>query len=375
MVKIKAGSGELKKERIKKNGVSDKVIKTSSFKSKSKFKDLFFSELSTLFSSGVDIHTAFKIITEGTKNKSQRNALASIHDQIILGLSLNCALRESNLFSQYDTESIKIGEETGQLPSVLSELSIYYSRKVRQKKLLMKALSYPAIVLVTAIMALAFMLIYVVPMFEDIFFRANQDLPVFTKYIIGLSHFFRNDFIYIVLGVISFFVALFIFKKYYHRTFDFFNQLLLKIPIIGHLLRMYYLEKIYHSLSILMKAKIPVHDALVFVKGVINFSPIEDEITAIINDVMNGVSLANSIQGKELFNSKSILLIKIGEEVNQLDDIFEKLYKQTSEKMEFQIDQISTLLEPLLIIFVGVMVALILIAMYLPIFQIGTSVF
>lgn len=369
---------EIKEEKQQFSSYSDLLnvdifkFKTSQFSDR--LKDRFFAELSILLDSGIDIHTAFEIILEGAQKPIEKETYSSIKKTIVEGGSLYLALSKTGKFSQYDSASVKIGEETGQLAVILSELSNYYSRKIKQQRLLMKAISYPIVVLITAVSALIFMLSFVVPMFEDIFFRANKELPVFTRYIIKLSYFFRHDILYVLI-VPLIFVLLFYYFRSSLKIRRFVALSLLRTPIIGNLVRLFLLEKLYHSLALLVRAKVPVHEALSLVCDIIKFVPVNELLLKVNNDVMAGGGLADAMGKVDFFDRKSIVLIKIGEEVNKLDEIFEKLYLQTSENLEHQISQFGNTVEPLLIIIVGAFVAMILVAMYLPIFQMGTSVF
>lgn len=346
--------------------------------SKTKFgdkaKDRFFSELSMLLESGIDIHSAITLICDGAANTKEHLLFGEIKSSLIEGSTFYGILKSSNQFSTYDCATIKIGEQTGQLSSVLSELASYYFKKIEHKKMLIKAVSYPIMVLVTAVMALFFMLSFVVPMFEDIFLRAGDELPSLTRFIITLSVFFREDFV-VALGALLFVcLVLFIFKDALKLRVVY-SSLVLRIPILGRLIRLYYFEKLFHSLALLCKARVPIHEALWLVNDIVVFDPINKALRQVYADVMNGESLAFSMGKSRIFEERTILLVKIGEAVKRLDDIFEKLYRQHSKELEHRISQFGATLEPVLIILVGLFVGFILVAMYLPIFQLGTSVF
>jgi type IV pilus assembly protein PilC len=342
---------------------------------KDKIKEHFFSELSLLLEAGIDLNTALGLLLKGAGKESEKKVLSAVTQALLKGGSFYEAIKSSGKFSRYDSQSIKIGEETGELPVILTELADYYGRKIRQKRLIIKAVSYPLIVLLTAIGALAFMLTFVVPMFEDIFSRSNNELPLFTQYIIKMSAFFRNDFVFILGAFVFSVLAVYTFLKRSEKTKKMMGILLLRIPVIGNLFKMFFFEKIYHSLTLLIRARVPVHEALLLVNEMINFSPVNEALLKIWNEIMKGGNMASSMESIDLFDQTAVLLVKIGEEVNKLDEIFSKLYQQTSEELEHKISQFGNMLEPVLIMIVGAFVALILIAMYLPIFQMGTSVF
>lgn len=356
------------------NRISTKFFTKKPKQFNDKFKERFFSELALLIASGIDMHTAMNLIKKGFTKENEKAVINLIFQKILEGNSFFQALIISEKFSAYDSASIRIGEETGQLHKILTELANYYNRKIKQRRLVFKAISYPVLVLLTALSSLIFMLSYVVPMFEEIFFRSNNELPAFTGYIIGVSKFFREHLIIVLGAFMSLFIAGFLMKR--NRMFTKYLEMgLLKIPLIGQPLKMYFMEKLFHSLAILIHAKVPVHEALSLVKNIIHFRPMQASIQRIMDDVLGGETLANAIEKTGFFEQKTIVLVKIGEEVNKLDEIFAKLYTEISDRMEHLISTLGNTLEPLLIIMVGLLVAVILIAMYLPIFQLGTSVF
>ncbi len=352
--------------------VKPKLIKSKKIKDKD--KEIFFSELGTLVSAGVDVYSSIGLMSNGSNNIKEKENLNIIREALEKGDGLSEALMATLVFSVYDYQSIKIGEETGLLATILDGLSLYYKRKINQRKSVIKAITYPAIVLITAFLALFFMLNFVVPMFEDVFSRADSELPGFTKVMIQISHFFR-DHIELVVGFLFLGTIIFMALNKLTNIFSSFSNYLLKFPFVGEFIKLLYLEKVFHALALLTKSKITMFEALQFVNGIIQFRPINNMLIKVVSDINNGVSLSTALKGNGLLDDKMIMLIKIGEEVNGLEGVFEKLYLQISERLEYKIDQSTTLLEPVLIVFVGSLVALILIAMYLPLFKIGTSVF
>ena len=201
-----------------------------------KNKERFYSDLNILFSAGVDIKSALELIEEEQEKKTNKILFGKIKEFILKGGSLSEALQKSGKFSAYEYYSIRIGEESGRLPEVLSDLSKYFSKQIAQRRQFMNAMSYPVIVLCTAVGAIWFMLSFIVPMFSDVFKRFGGDLPAITKFVLNLSEFVSVFFPYLFVAVIT--AAIFIISQ---RKQDWFRKisasLIIKIPIIGEIIK------------------------------------------------------------------------------------------------------------------------------------------
>ena len=366
-----------KKEKTRESKFTE-VLNTEITLFKRKFpdkkKEQFYSELGILLSSGLDIKTAFDIITEEQSKKAHKKIFIQISEAIINGSSLSKAMEQNGNFTPYEYHSISIGEETGKINNVLNDLSSFFDNKIKQSKKVINALSYPALVLLTAIGAVYFMLNFMVPMFKDIFKQFDDDLPGITKAVIAASDFFQEYMwlFFLTLVFLIFFIMI-SRKKEWYRKYS--SNILLKTPIIGKTVKMIYIERFFQSLTLLAAAKIPMIRTLELIGKMINFYPVEAALKTMITDVTNGVMLNESMQKFSFFNKRICALIKVAEEVNQIENISDKLRKQYSNELEHRISLMSSLLEPVMIIFIGVLVAVILISMYLPMFKMGTSVY
>lgn len=338
-----------------------------------KQKESFYSELSILFSAGVDIRSALELIEEEQTKEKDRVLFKNIKESIIAGTSFSQAIEQTGFFSTYEFYSSKIGEESGRLPEVLLELSLFFGKKIQQKRQLTSALSYPAVVFGASFGAIFFMMKFVVPMFADVFKRFKGELPYFTKLIIKLSNAFSDYSFYFFILVTVF--AIFIYKQ---RKAIWFRklgaELVLRTPIMKDLIGKIYLARFCQSMHLLISAKTPLVTAIDLVKKMVDFYPIEVSLETVQEDVLKGEALHVSLSKFKIYNKRMISLIKVAEEVNQLDTMFAKLAKQYSDEVEHQTSIIGSLIEPVMIIFLGLLVALILVAMYLPLFQMGSTV-
>ncbi len=337
-----------------------------------KKKEAFYHELGILFSAGVDIKSSMELIEEEQVKAKEKALFCTIREQIISGGSLSQALLSTGKFSQYEYHSIQIGEETGKLSLVLKELARFYQNKIKQQRQIVSALSYPVLVLSTSLGAIFFMINYIVPMFADIFKRFGGDLPWITAFILSISQAISSYF-YLFLLILASCAVVF----YTQREKDWFRRLvsmaILKIPFIGEMVRKIYLARFCHSMTLLIGSKIPLVRALSLVKQMIGFYPLEESISQIEHDILHGGALHQSMAHFPIYHKRMVSLVKVGEEVNQLEMFFDKIGKQYTEDVEHQTSVISSLMEPLMIIFLGLIVGVILIAMYLPLFKLSST--
>ncbi len=338
---------------------------------KSKHKELFYNQLSVLLEAGVDIKSSMEIIIDEQKNINIKNLLVSIKDKLIAGSSLSESLSEIKSFSNYEINSINIGEESGKLTVVLKELSIFYKSQIKQRRQIISALTYPAIVFITSFAAIFFMLNFIVPMFADIFLRFGGNLPFITKVILKLSNFISSYFYLLFIIIVSF-----VYLLYSQRKKTLFRKIsthfILKIPIIGQIVQKIYLTRFANSMKLLLGSKIPILRAIELVKNMIEYYPIEVTLSQIEQDILQGIPLNISLSKFNFYPKQMVSLIKVGEEVNKLDYFFEKIAIQYTDEVEHQTSVMSSLLEPFIIIFLGLIVGVILIAMYLPLFQLSS---
>jgi type IV pilus assembly protein PilC len=338
-----------------------------------KKKERFYSELFILFSAGVDIRSALELIEEEQIKEKDKLLFASIKESIIAGKSLSQALKQTGLFTMYEYYSLQIGEESGRLTEVLSELSTFFTKKIQQKRQLTSALSYPTVVFFASFGAIFFMMKFVVPMFSDVFKRFKGELPAFTKLIIRISDAFGNYSIYFILFFIG--ASAFLYSQ---RNTIWFRKygaaLILRTPIMKDMIAKIYLARFCQSMNLLISAKTPLVTAIDLVKKMVGFYPIEVSLEIVQDDLLKGKPLHLSLSKFSIYNRRMISLIKVAEEVNQLDTMFERLSKQYGDEVEHQTSILGSLIEPIMIIFLGVLVAVILVAMYLPLFQMSTKV-
>lgn len=371
-----ASSKSTDTKEVKSNGLIFKLLNTDISLGKKrnveKKKLEFYNEMSALLGAGVDIKDALEIVKAGMGKGPFSIILNGIYNKVIEGNSLSEALQSSSSFSRYETESVKIGEESGFIEKVFNELSVFYQKRADQKRKISGALTYPILVLMTAIGAVFVMMRMVVPMFEDVFKRFNNELPALTKRIISISHWLGQNIWVLFIGfvVLLFLIRVFRKKDWFRKYWHIF---LLRIPFFGDLTRKMFLARFCTSMELLMSSQTPIVTSMELVRGMISYYPLEFALKQMEADVISGIPLYKSMQQFPVFDQKMMSMIRVGEEVNQLSSMFAKLRELYEKEVDHRTSIMGSVLEPLIIILVGAFVGFILIAMYLPMFKMSSS--
>lgn len=336
----------------------------------SKEKEAFYREFAVLIRSGVDFNQSLQILASQQKSEKIKKILTTINTDVVAGYTLFDALKKHKEFSPYEYYSIKIGEETRELAAVLIQLQLFFARKIKMKRQLISVITYPAFVLGITFIVLYFMLNYIVPMFSSVFKQFGSELPSITKFVIRLSENF-NTIMLILLAIVLIIVG---FHKYYKNNDVYratIGSILLKTPFLGRFAQKIYISRFCQSLSLLLGAKTPLITSLELTKEMIVFYPMQKAIREIKQDILKGNTLSNSLQKHKIFPKKLISLVGIGEQTNELDTMFHKLNDQYNDEIDHTTKMVGTVLEPLMIIIIGILVGFILISMYTPMFDLS----
>jgi len=336
-----------------------------------KIKEDFYTELSVLLKAGITLKDALELIRDALKKKAHQDKLNIISNDIVSGLSLSEAIIKQKEFTDYEYYSLKIGEETGTLVEVSEQLGRFFARKNEQRRNLVSALTYPIIILSTAVLVVIFMLQYVVPMFQDIFEQQKVELPAITKFIIYVSEFMKQyGWLLLLLLFLLVFLRAFFNKKVWFKKLK--DRFISKLPFIGDFVKTVYLSQFTQAVSLLTASKVPVVNSIQLVKQMIDFYPLQNALTEVEQDILKGKSLSKSLKPHKLFDAKMIALVKVAEETNQNEFIFKRLNSQYNTQVQQRSKLLSTIMEPIIIMIVGVLVGVILIAMYLPMFKLSS---
>jgi type IV pilus assembly protein PilC len=335
-----------------------------------KKKERFYLDLRVLLVAGVDLKSAIEIIIEEQQKDKEKVIFEAIYNDIIKGKPLADALKNTGKFSDYEYYSIKIGEETNRLNQVLEELMKYYADQSELKKQVISVMTYPLFVFGITIGLVYFMMTSVVPMFADVFKQFGGDLPPLTKKIVYIS----NNFPFYVL-VFSLSVTALIVLVYTQKNQEWFRKsvssIALRIPKVGQLIKLVYLARFTQSMQLLLSSKTPLVRSLDLTSKMIKFYPLQMAIIQMAEDIKVGKSLHSGMAQFNIFPNRMLSLIKVGEEVNQLEMILQKLSDQYQEDLKHQTKLIGKLMEPIIILIIGGIVGVILVAMYMPMFNLS----
>ncbi len=335
-----------------------------------KNKEMFYRELGMLLRSGVDFKKSLEILIGMTKNSKEKELITALKKDIIEGSPVYEAMMATGKFSPYEYYSVQIGEETRRLEEVLSELQKFYTRKIQMKRQMVSVLTYPVIVLSVTFLVLYFMLTRVVPMFESVFRQFNSELPKSTQVILMLS---KNSGV--VFGITGIIIAALVAlhyamrKKAAYRAVT--SSLVLKMPFFGPLVQKIYLSRFCQSMSLLTSARTPLINALDLTGKMIGYYPIESSLANVKQDIISGGSLSNSFRKHKVYEEKMVSMVDVAEQVNQLDIMFEKLTEQYNEEIAHKTKMVGVILEPAIIIIIGLIVGTIMISMYAPMFDLS----
>ena len=365
---------EKNKPSNKKEGISailEKEITLFGPVFSNKKKEDFYTELSVLLKAGITLKDALVLIQENQKKEKQQVFYRGMVNALVSGQSFSEVIRSKNEFSEYEYYSLKIGEETGTTGKITEELGKFFARKNDQRRNLVNALTYPIIILVTAVLVVIFMLRLVVPMFQDIFKQNNVELPGITKFIIAASDFVKNFGIWALLVL----AGLLLFRKFYANQ-EWYKRrkhsMLLRIPYVGNFIKAVYMAQFTQAVTLLTASKVPVLNSIDLVGRMIDFFPLKEALSDVSAKIMEGNSLSESLKFNKIFDHRLVSLIKVAEETNQTEFIFERLNQQYNIEVQQKSKLLSTLMEPLIIVIVGTLVGVILVAMYLPMFKLGS---
>lgn len=326
-------------------------------------------QLATLLNAGLTVEQTLNALIEQAESQYVRRVIAGVRGEVLAGQNLARAMAKyPSVFPELYQTLVASGEQSGQLGQVLLRLADYLeeSHALRQKVGL--AFVYPAIVTVVALLVVFGLLTYVVPQVVNVFEHSSQQLPLLTRALIGLSHFLRATW-FIWLGGIALFIWLFrramkqeLLRHRYHAW-------LLRLPMVGRLTRGANTARLASTLAILVGSGVPLLSALQAGTGVVSNLPMRRALTEAVRMVREGVSLSRALAQGKMFPPVMVHLIASGEASGKLDQMLERVAAQQSQEMQTRVATMTNLLEPLLILFMGGMVLVIVLAILLPIFE------
>ncbi len=336
---------------------------------------VFSRQLSTMLAAGIPLVQGFEIVGAGNDKASMQRLILDVKADVQGGTSLHEALGKHPLhFDDLYVNLVQAGEQAGALESLLDKVATYKEKSEALKKKVKKALFYPAAVLAVAVIVTVVLLLFVIPQFESLYKGFGADLPAFTQVVINLSKFVQHDGIYIAiaLGFGAYFFMY--FKKRSKAMREFLDRASLKIPIIGPILNKSAIARYARTLSTMFSAGVPLVEALESVAGATGNIVYEKAVLRMRDEVATGQRLQRSMENTGLFPNMVNQMIAVGEESGSLDEMSGKVATFYEAEVDNAVDAMSSLLEPMIMVILGVVVGSLVIAMYLPIFKLGSVV-
>ena len=335
---------------------------------------LFTRQLAMLLKAGVPLLQAFDIISEGVDNRAVRERVQGLKQAIAAGSSLAEALRKQpRYFDELYCNLVAAGEQAGALETLLERVAIHREKSQQLKVRIKKAMTYPIAVLVVASLVTGILLVHVVPQFQALFAGVDSKLPAFTLYVIAWSAFMQHAWWMLVLGIVAGAAGL---RQAYRKSSGFRYWLdtgLLKAPLTGKLLTKSAVALYARTLSTTFAAGVPLVQALDSVAGAVGNGPFKQAIEHMRHDVSTGMQLNQSMANSGLFPGMAIQMTAIGEESGTLEHMLEKVANHYETDVDNQVDNLTSLMEPLIMMVLGGIVGALVIAMYLPVFQLGSA--
>jgi len=335
---------------------------------------LFARQLTTMMGAGVPMVQSFEIVANGMDNKRMRDMVLGIKAEVESGSNLTNALRKyPDQFDDLFCSLTEAGEQSGTLESLLNEIATYKEKSESLKKKIKKAMFYPIAVLVVATIVTAILLMFVVPQFESLFAGMGGDLPAFTRMIVDASEFLQKWW-YVAFGGIALAIWGFIQGKKRSVAFsELLDRLILKAPVFGDIVIKAATARFARTLATMSKAGVPLVEAMESVAGVAGNSVFEKAILTMKDEAATGQRLTTSIEASGLFSNMVVQMVAIGEEAGSIDDMLSKVADYYEEEVDNAVDAMTSLMEPMIMAFLGVVIGGLVIGMYLPIFKMGDA--
>ncbi len=336
---------------------------------------IFTRQLATMMKAGVPLVQSFEIVADGLENPSMRDLVLKIKAEVEAGNSLASALAKNPLyFDDLFCSLVESGEQSGALETMLDRIAIYKEKTEALKAKIKKAMKYPIAVICVALIVTAILLIKVVPTFEELFQGFGAELPAFTQFVIGISDWMQEWWL-VFFGAIGLSVIGFLQAKKRSKGFsDAMDRAVLKAPIAGHIVYMSTIARYARTLATTFSAGVPLVEALDSVAGATGNVVYRNAVLKIKEEVASGTQLNFSMKSAGIFPPMAVQMTAIGEESGALDTMLDKVATFYEDEVDNAVDGLTSLMEPMIMAILGVLVGGLIIAMYLPIFQLGAVV-
>ena len=333
---------------------------------------VFTRQLATMLKAGVPLVQSFDIVNQSVKNEAMKKVITQIRNDVSSGISLADSLRKHPHFDDLFCSLVQAGEDSGNLETMLDRVATYKEKTEALKKKIKKAMTYPAAVIVVALVVTTILLVKVVPQFAETFRNFGSDLPGFTLFVLGISEWTQEYWYFVLGGLYGAFLAFTEAKKRSPAFNDWVQALSLRIPIIGKIVHDSVIARFSRTLSTTYASGVPLTESLDSTMGAVGNSTYRKAVQSVKDDVVGGDSLTYAVKSTKKFPVMLIQMTSIGEESGALDEMLGKVADHYETEVDNSVDALSSLMEPMIMSILGVLVGGLMVAMYLPIFMLGS---
>ncbi|MGI6408916.1 MAG: type II secretion system F family protein [Thiopseudomonas sp.] len=379
---MSAQDPSLIKAQLRKQGINPTRVRKQGiqlFGSGKKIKPMdiavFTRQLATMMKSGVPLLQSFDIILEGLTNPNMTRLVEQIKTDVGAGNSLASSLRKHpKYFDDLYCNLVDSGEQSGALETLLDRVATYKEKTEALKAKIKKAMNYPIAVIVVAVIVSAILLIKVVPQFQEVFANFGAELPAFTMMVIGLSEMLQEHGLIVLVALIAGAILFRTARQRSEKLRDSIDRLLLKMPVVGNIIYNSAVARFGRTLATTFSAGVPLVDALDSVAGATGNVVFKNAVHSIKTEVTGGTQLNIAMRSTQVFPAMALQMTSIGEESGALDEMLDKVATHYEAEVDNAVDGLTALMEPMIMAVLGVLVGGLIIAMYLPIFQLGAVV-
>lgn len=335
-------------------------------------KERLFRDMHLLVVAGVDPRTMLDLLVSAQGHGRSVGALHQVREAVLSGIPLSVAMSEAGVFSAHEEHAVRVGEESGRLADILLQLADHHAERIALRRLVRQAFAYPLFVLAVTMVVVLFMMNVVVPMFAEVFARSGAELPALTAGVLVVSQVVRSAWPVLLGGL--FLLALGVARLDRHAAFRRWKEGAIdRLPVLGPLSRKAGLARFCSAMAFLLRAGTPLDRALFLAEGMAGTARSQHALSDVRGRVIAGVSLRQAMAAHTVFDPEMVAMIGVAEEVKQLDHMFGRLAERYAADVKHRTTMLGSVLEPITILIIALLVGTVLVAMYLPMFKLSTT--
>lgn len=335
-------------------------------------KERLFRELHLLLHAGVDPRTVLDLLLKAQRDEASQRVMTLVRNEVMRGQLLSTAMEQARAFSEYEVQSVRIGEESGRLAPVCLQLAEHHADRIKLKRMVRQAFAYPVFILFITLAVVFFMMNVVVPMFAQVFARSGAELPALTRHVLQVSELLRDHGPLLVL-IPALLTVLFILFRQRPEVRAWSERFFSLVPVLGPLRQRAVLARFCNAMAFLLRSGSPLDRALVLSERMTTSPGLRKALADVRVQVVRGSSLQQAMARHRVFDAQFVAMVAVAEEVKQLDVMFQRLGERFTAEVQHRTTLLGSVLEPATIVLIACLVGTVLVAMYLPMFKLSTT--